>query len=289
MEYPAGTYALATLDDFNQENVFWNIAAQTNGSSKRLTVNLTNFSLGDTSGETIPSNATMKLYALSADGSGGYYQDRAIGDIKLSASKTASMSLAADPYLVVYTGQGNQEYGQAFYASNGSIQNVKVVISSKTHITDGQKFSVSVSANYGVTTILASAGSATTIAAGGSLANRLKGRILLQTQAKGQAWYVNPVNGKRYYLGRPTDAFNVMRSLGLGISNADFNKLAAQPNSALLGRILIKTQDSGRAYYYNPVNRQLYYLGRPTDAFNVMRSLGLGITNSDLNQIAIGN
>jgi hypothetical protein len=33
---------------------------------------------------------------------------------------------------------------------------------------------------------------------------------------------------------------------------------------------------------------ELYYLGRPADAFNVMRSLGLGISNSDLSKIPIG-
>ena len=49
----------------------------------------------------------------------------------------------------------------------------------------------------------------------------LKGRILLQVQDKGQAWYVNPLDNRRYYLGRPDDAFLVMRSLGLGVSNAD--------------------------------------------------------------------
>ena len=55
------------------------------------------------------------------------------------------------------------------------------------------------------------------------LANRLKGRILLQVESKGEAWYVNPDNLKRYYLGRPDDAFKVMRELGLGITNKNFD------------------------------------------------------------------
>ena len=30
-------------------------------------------------------------------------------------------------------------------------------------------------------------------------ANGQKGRILLQVEGNGEAWYVNPVNGKRYF------------------------------------------------------------------------------------------
>ncbi len=55
--------------------------------------------------------------------------------------------------------------------------------------------------------------------------NKKKGVIFLQVEAKGEAWYVNPADGKRYFLGRPQDAFSVMRNLGLGISNADFDKM----------------------------------------------------------------
>ena len=51
-----------------------------------------------------------------------------------------------------------------------------------------------------------------------------KGKIFLQTEGRGEAWYVNPSDGKRYFLGRPADAFSVMRNLGLGISNSDFVK-----------------------------------------------------------------
>lgn len=119
--------------------------------------------------------------------------------------------------------------------------------------------------------------------------NTLAGRILLQVEDKGQAWYVSPINYKRYYLGRPNDAFNIMRKLGLGISNKNFDALQTKANKSLLGRILIKVEDSGRAYYYNPLNAKLYYLGRPDDAFRIIRSLGLGITNANLNKINVGN
>ncbi len=51
------------------------------------------------------------------------------------------------------------------------------------------------------------------------------GKIFLQVEKNGEAWYVNPINYKRYFLGRPIDAFNLMRDLGLGISDANFEKM----------------------------------------------------------------
>ncbi|OGY89763.1 MAG: hypothetical protein A2927_03385 [Candidatus Komeilibacteria bacterium RIFCSPLOWO2_01_FULL_45_10] len=57
------------------------------------------------------------------------------------------------------------------------------------------------------------------------LISRLKGRILLQVESHGEAWYINPVDNKRYYLGDPDTAYNVMRFLSLGIKNNDLRKI----------------------------------------------------------------
>lgn len=58
-----------------------------------------------------------------------------------------------------------------------------------------------------------------------SLAERLSGKILLQVESKGEAWYVQPKDLKRYYLGRPADAFDLMRSTGIGITNENLQKI----------------------------------------------------------------
>lgn len=65
----------------------------------------------------------------------------------------------------------------------------------------------------------------TSIVYADNLADRLSGRILLQVEENGEAWYVNPVNNERYFLGRPADAFKVMRNLGLGISNSNLDQI----------------------------------------------------------------
>lgn len=121
-----------------------------------------------------------------------------------------------------------------------------------------------------------------------SLSDRLSGRILLQVEEKGEAWYVNPINEAKYYLGRPADAFAIMRKLGLGISNKDYIAFNGYAPSRLAGRILLKVEDHGEAYYVNPLDLKMHYLGRPSDAFAIMRGLGLGISNANLRQIGIG-
>lgn len=132
---------------------------------------------------------------------------------------------------------------------------------------------------------LALAGLPFSTAQAATLAERLSGRILLQVQANGEAWYVNPVNKQRYYMGRPTDAFNLMRTLGLGVSERDFNAFGDLAPTRLAGRILLRVQANGEAYYVHPVTRRMHYLGRPADAFRIMREQGLGITTANLAHI----
>lgn len=175
----------------------------------------------------------------------------------------------------------------------------------------------------------------------------LSGRILLQIEEKGRAWYVYPENQTRYYLGTPAGAFNLMKMLGLGISNKDLAKVPIgiltnnypdsdadgiydilekaigtdqygkdtdndsygdkeeldngynplgggkqpidkkfiQKNS---GKIFLQVEKNGEAWYVEPLAQKRYFLGRPIDAFQIMRNFGLGITNADLQKIPIG-
>lgn len=175
---------------------------------------------------------------------------------------------------------------------------------------------------------------------------KLSGRILLQVEANGEAWYVNPANFRRYFLNRPNDAFEIMRNLGIGITNENLNKIptglvdyndtdndndglanrleeaiGTDPNlydtdndgfsdrDELLnnhnpigtgslpidqeyskeqaGKIFLQVASQGEAWYINPTDNKKYYLGRPSDAFLIMKTFGLGINNWDLNKIYI--
>jgi hypothetical protein len=121
-----------------------------------------------------------------------------------------------------------------------------------------------------------------------TLADNLKGRILLQVEANGEAYYIYPEDNKRYFLGRPDDAFQAMRQLGLGATHNFITSHTIYPTN-VLGKILLDVEQNGEAYYIYPKDKKAYYLGRPADAFRIMRELGLGITNSDLNKIPEGS
>jgi len=175
----------------------------------------------------------------------------------------------------------------------------------------------------------------------------LAGRILLQVENKGQAWYVSPANEKRYSLGRPSDAFDLMRKLSIGISNKDLEKIpigiptndyldsdadglynnledaigtnknsqdtdsdgyndkieVASGNNPLgsgkqfidnnftkknSGKIFLQVEKRGEAWYLEPITQKRYFLGRPDDAFKIMQTFGLGITNANLEKIQVG-
>ena len=172
----------------------------------------------------------------------------------------------------------------------------------------------------------------------------LAGRIVLQVEENGEAWYVSPDRLDRYFLGRPADAFALMREKGIGISDIDLEKIPVDldllsgldtdgdglpdeieksmgmnyllndsdsdgfgdfeelqkgydPRSDQslvfdpafvarnLGKIFLQVESKGQAWYVFPENGKRYYLGRPMDAFLVMRNLGLGISNGDLDEL----
>lgn len=181
------------------------------------------------------------------------------------------------------------------------------------------------------------------------LINRIKGRILLQVEENGEAWYVDPQSENKLYMKDGQAAYDIMRGLGLGISDANLEKIPLgiqeklfnlkdtdgdkipdnteiaigsdptksdsdgdgiddkteilngyKPNSQekyvydakltnrLKGRILIQVESHGEAWYINPADAKRYYLGDQATAYNVMRFLSLGIKNSDLRKIQVG-
>jgi len=121
-------------------------------------------------------------------------------------------------------------------------------------------------------------------------AKKQSGKILLQVQSRGEAWYINPKDNKRYYMANGNEAYRVMRYLGVGITDANLNKIRtnkifAKNNS---GKIFLQVESHGEAYYVD-FNGVAHYLKDGAAAYEVMRSLGLGITNNDLNKIPEGS
>ncbi len=144
----------------------------------------------------------------------------------------------------------------------------------------------------------------------------LKGRIVIKTEDKGRAFYIHPNNKSIYSLGRPEDAYKIIKEQGVGITNNDLNKIpVGTPGSSehnysdddlfnILkdiinakihedkdfaikhsGVIFLQIEERGRAWYVNPGDLKRYFLGRPEDAFFIMQKLGYGISNSDFNKL----
>lgn len=122
-----------------------------------------------------------------------------------------------------------------------------------------------------------------------NLADRLKGKILLQVESHGEAYYVYPKDSKRYYMADGNEAYRVMRYLGIGITNQDLEKIKVDKNLAKKssGKIFLQVEAHGEAYYID-FNGIAHYLKDGSAAYTIMRELGLGITNSDLNKIGVG-
>jgi len=122
------------------------------------------------------------------------------------------------------------------------------------------------------------------------LVNRLKGKIVLQIENNGEAWYINPRDGIRYYMANGEKAYNVMRHFSIGITNKDLDKIKVNKNFSkkFSGKIFLQVESRGEAYYID-FNGVAHYLKDGAAAYEIMRSLGLGITNNDLNKIPEGN
>lgn len=178
----------------------------------------------------------------------------------------------------------------------------------------------------------------------GKMSNSLKGRILLRAEENGEAYYLNPVSDKVSYLGRPVDAFKVIKQEGIGITNDNLAKIPialsfnrgidsdgdglsddlelalgldahnldsdgdgysdkeeiingynplgsgltkhdANFTKSHLGKIFLQVEGKGEAWYLNPLDAKRYLLGKPADAFLLMKNLSLGVSNKDMYKI----
>ena len=134
-----------------------------------------------------------------------------------------------------------------------------------------------------------------TFASDNDLTEHLKGRILLQVESYGRAWYVNPTDDTRYYLKDGPTAYEMMRTMGLGITNADLAKIPtntmgprnSQLATRLSGRILLQVEDRGEAWYVNPLDGLRYYMRDGETAYALMKKFALGVSNADLRTIPI--
>ena len=118
-------------------------------------------------------------------------------------------------------------------------------------------------------------------------ADKVSGLVLLQAEDLGQLWYVNPDNLEKYYMRNNDDVFKLMKYSGLDITEAAYKSFNSVAPKRLAGRILLRVQANGEAYYVNPRTLNIHFLGRPHEAFKFMASLSVGAKNSIIDPIKI--
>ncbi len=65
-----------------------------------------------------------------------------------------------------------------------------------------------------------------------ALRQRLSGAILLQVESRGEAWYINPTDLKRYPLKNTEDALFLIKTFGLGISLSNLSSIPIEQTDA---------------------------------------------------------
>jgi predicted GH43/DUF377 family glycosyl hydrolase len=124
----------------------------------------------------------------------------------------------------------------------------------------------------------------------------LAGSVLLQVEEKGEAWYYDPQTFRLHYLGRPHDAFELLKEKAIGVRNSDLAKIPTEKEQRegdlafrkrMAGRILLQVEDHGKAWYVYPKNLKRYYLGGPRDALRIFQTLGLGVKQEVFEELPI--
>ncbi|MBU4257108.1 thrombospondin type 3 repeat-containing protein [Patescibacteria group bacterium] len=326
LEYAAGAYAVKIKDDVGNYFTFWDVNIKNRERvNKKITTGLVKINVKEETGDSLPQGTTISIYSMTKDND-YYYKNKNIKSAKIAANGYLTVSLAPSPYLFVVK-SGKSEYGRAIYAEDGKITNATIKIIPDNNIDSLSKFKISPPKTAK------------------SMAERLKGYILLQVESKGEAWYVDENTKSRYYMKDGAAAYQMMRKFGLGITNNNLSKIpigiddrfedcdqdgdglpdkmeeaiGADTNNSdsdgdgyldgeearngynplgkgkmaidnnltetVKGKILLQVESRGEAWYLNPKDGKRYYMKDGDSAYQIMRFLSLGITNSDLEKI----
>ncbi len=331
IEYSPNKYILSVKDDVRQDIIFEDIKIIENKrTTKTLQTNLVKVGLREKNSKILKAGESLKVHQMIESDDGIFYEDKSIKTLKTEADGYAKVTLAPGPYLFKYKLDRQNEYGIAKYLENEKIYNITIDVSNDNLILEGKKFFLEKPQKQ-------------------TKNIKLRGYILLQVEQNGEAWYVNPGDSQRYYMKDGVVAYEMMRKFGLGITNADLEKipiglddrfneqdsdrdglhnkmeeaLGTDPNDpdsdddgyldgeevrngytplgpgklindynfseGLKGKILLQIESRGEAWYINPKDGRRYYMKNGDSAYEIMRFLSLGITDSDLDEIEEGD
>ncbi len=209
-EYPGGKYAIRYKDDLGNYFTYWNIEIKDREKTNRdLKRNLARVSAKNKEGQTLPEGTSISVYSLTTDDDENFYKNKRIKQFKIGTKGYVDISLVPEAYLFTFS-QDREEYGQAIRTKHGTFHKIDLAQSENTKVNSNSVFKLSTSESAGDDT---------------SLSSKLKGHILLQVEARGEAWYVDTESRRRYYMKDGATAYQMMRQFGLGISNDNLKKI----------------------------------------------------------------
>jgi hypothetical protein len=131
-----------------------------------------------------------------------------------------------------------------------------------------------------------------------ALTEELSGQMLLDVEGNGEVYYVDPVDGGKEYLADGESAHALLRRRALGINEENFAKLDQGTEKSetsvcrvnelatrLRGRIVLRVDMNGEAWWILPTNCRAYYVGTHEAAYDLMKRFSLGITKENLGKI----
>jgi len=114
-----------------------------------------------------------------------------------------------------------------------------------------------------------------------STAKRLSGQVVYSKEKPNELWVVNPKTLQRTIVSNYKETLNLFKTKFVGISELNFNKITSVGSDLknnielakkFIGKIMLRVENHGAAWYVNPVDLQKYDL---SDSLNFFKNLSL--------------
>ena len=129
-------------------------------------------------------------------------------------------------------------------------------------------------------------------------ASQFYGRFVVTVaQVDPPAWYINPVDKRRYYFDNEFIGYEKAKAMVLGIKNRDLFKIPLPGEKIvgdmalrkrLAGRFLLQVENLGRMWYVHPVDLKRYYMDGPHSIRYLIDHTGIDAEDKTLVRFNIG-
>lgn len=122
--------------------------------------------------------------------------------------------------------------------------------------------------------------------------DKMKGKILLQVGSRGESYYVNPDDRKRYYLGASLAGYKLFKSFSLVLADEELMEylyIEKKFPDEFDGRIVRGLDNKEKYYYIHPDINESHEFSRPKELREVIETVALGIDNKHLRMIEVAD